>query len=174
MPENGLKETDMQIIRQNTAKYLNELKGAAILWVVFFHAQLGLDGILYEVQRIGYGGVDVFFFLSGFGLYHSLEKDADPGRYLMRRARRLLPAYLPFCAVWLAFMLPTYGLGPAASLRVAMSNVTMLGFLAGSPYYINWYTGALLVSLLLAPLFHAVLKPGKRYWLRAAGLLTCV
>ena len=84
----------------------DEIKGAAILWVVFFHAQLRLGGLLYDVQKIGYGGVDMFLFLSGFGLYHSLSRDADAGRYLLRRARRLLPAYLPFCVVWLCVMLP--------------------------------------------------------------------
>lgn len=161
----------METIRRNLTRYRNELKGLAILWVVFFHAQLGLDGWLYQVQRIGYGGVDLFFFLSGFGLYHSLEKDGDIQRYLKRRAARLLPAYLPFCLLWLAVMLPLFDFGMATSLRVAASNLTMLGFLTGAPRYINWYTGALLVSLLLAPYFHAVLKPGKRYWLRAAGLL---
>ena len=95
----------MQTIRYNLSRYRNELKGIAILWVVFFHAQLGLEGLLYQVQRIGYGGVDLFFFLSGFGLYHTLERDADLGRYLKRRARRLLPAYLPFCVVWLVVIL---------------------------------------------------------------------
>ena len=41
----------------------------------------------------------------------------------------------------------------------------------GTPLYINWYTGALLISLLLAPYFFEVVKPGKHYWLRAACLL---
>ena len=101
----------------------DEIKGAAILWVVFFHAQLGLGGLLYDVQKIGYGGVDMFLFLSGFGLYHSLSRDADAGRYLLRRARRLLPAYLPFCAVWLCVMLPLYDLGTVQSVRVAAGNL---------------------------------------------------
>lgn len=161
----------METIRQNLSRYRNELKGVAILWVVFFHAQLGLDGVWYQIQRIGYGGVDIFFFLSGFGLYHSLEKDADLGRYLKRRGERLLPSYLPFCLVWLAIMLPMNGAGLATSARIAMGNLTMLGFLSGTPLYINWYTGALLMSFLLAPFFHAVLKPGKKYWLRASVLL---
>ena len=60
----------METIRKNLSVYRNELKGLAILWVVFFHARLGLEGFLYQVQRIGYGGVDIFFFMSGFGLYH--------------------------------------------------------------------------------------------------------
>lgn len=161
----------MEQIRRNLSRYRNELKGIAILWVVFFHAHLGLDGLLYQVQRIGYGGVDIFFFMSGFGLFYSLEKDADLGRYLKRRAERILPAYLPFCLLWLAVTVPVYGLGLANAARVAMSNFSMLGFLTGAPHYINWYTGALLVSLLLAPFFHAVLKKGKHYWLRALALV---
>ena len=51
----------METIRRSLSCYRNELKGIAILWVVFFHAQLGLDGIWYQIQRIGYGGVDIFF-----------------------------------------------------------------------------------------------------------------
>lgn len=161
----------MDVIRQNLNRYRNELKGLAILWVVFFHAQLGLDGWFYQVQRIGYGGVDIFFFLSGFGLFYSLEKDSDPGRYLKRRCARLLPSYLPFCLAWLAVMLPLFDYGLATSARVAASNLTMLGFLTGSPGNINWYTGALVVSLLLAPYLYSLLKRGKHYWLRAAAVL---
>lgn len=161
----------MQIIRQNLSRYRNELKGFAILWVVFFHAQLGLSGILHDVQRIGYGGVDIFFFLSGFGLYHSLERDADLGRYLRRRGERLLPAYLPFCLVWLAVMLPLYGGGLATGLRIAAGNLTMFGYLAGVELNINWYVSAMALSLLLAPLFHAVLRCGRRFWLRSAALI---
>jgi len=161
----------MQTIRQNLSRYRNEIKGVAILWVVFFHAQLGLDGFLYQIQRIGYGGVDIFFFLSGYGLYHSLSKDADLGRYMKRRSERLLPSYLPFCLLWLAVMLPMYGGGIATSARIAMSNLSMLSFLTGTPLYINWYTGALLMSMVLAPFFYVLVKPGKKYWLRALGLL---
>ncbi len=161
----------MQLVRQNLSRYRNELKGIAILWVILFHAQLGFDGLLYQIQRIGYGGVDIFFFLSGFGLYHSLKKDSDLSNYMKRRGERLLPAYLPFCLLWLMVMLPMNGAGLAGSVKIAMSNLSMLSFLTGSPLNINWYTAALLVSLLLAPFFYALLKPEKGYWLRAAGLL---
>jgi len=161
----------METIRRSLSCYRNELKGIAILWVVFFHAQLGLDGIWYQIQRIGYGGVDIFFFLSGFGLYHSLEKDADLGRYLRRRGERLLPAYLPFCLLWLAVMLPLHGAGLASSIRIALGNLTMSGYFAGAELNINWYVSGMALSLLLAPVFHAVLRAGKRFWLRASVLI---
>lgn len=161
----------MQTIRDNLSRYRNELKGIAILWVVFFHAQLGLEDLLYQVQRIGYGGVDLFFFLSGFGLYHTLERDADLGRYLKRRARRLLPAYLPFCVVWLAVMLPLQGSGIARSLRIVAGNLTMCGFFAGVELNISWYISAMLLSILLAPLLYTVLRGEKYFWARAAALI---
>lgn len=164
----------MQTIRQNLSRYRNELKGVAILWVVFFHAQLGLSGFWHDVQRIGYGGVDIFFFLSGFGLCHSLERDADLGRYLKRRGERLLPSYLPFCLVWLAVMLPMYGGGLATSLRIAAGNLSMFGYFAGVELNINWYVSALALSMLLAPVFHAVLRGGKFFCLRAAALLAAL
>lgn len=158
-------------MQQHLRAYRDELKGLAILWVVFFHAQLGLSGVLGTVQKIGYGGVDVFLFLSGFGLYHSLEQSQQLGPYLKRRALRLLPAYLPFCLLWLCVMLPLYGLGTVQSVRMAMGNLFMLGYFAGVPM-INWYVSALAVSLLVAPVLHAVLHGAKRLLVTAAVLLS--
>ncbi len=160
----------MRRIQQYLSRSRNELKGLAILWVVFSHARLGLGGFWGDVQRIGYGGVDIFFFLSGFGLWHSLCKDADMGRYLKRRAQRLLPAYLPFCVVWLCVMLPLYGFGTVQAVRTAMGNLFMIGFFADAPAMINWYVSALAVSLLLAPCAYALLA-GARAPRRCALLL---
>lgn len=157
----------MRRVQQSIGAYRDQIKGVAILWVVFFHAQLGLDGLLYEVQKIGYGGVDLFFFLSGFGLWYSLSRDGDTGRYLVRRARRLLPAYLPFCVLWLCVMLPLYGLGTVQSVRVAAGNLLMIGFFAGTPAMINWYVSALAASLLAAPLIYSLMMRGSRPRLRA-------
>lgn len=152
----------MENFQANLRAYRNELKGAAMLWVVFFHARLGLSGFLGFIQQIGYGGVDLFFFLSGFGLYHSLAKDSDPRRYLLRRARRLLPAYLPFCCLWLCVMLPLYRFGTVQSLRTAAGNLFMLGFFANVPAMINWYISALALSLLMAPVLAGFLSKSQK------------
>lgn len=164
----------MQTIQRNLRTYRDEIKGIAILWVVFFHARLGLSGLLYDVQKIGYGGVDLFFFLSGFGLYHSLKRNHDLGSYLRRRAQRLLPAYLPFCAVWLAVMLWLTKPGAASAIRMILGNVFMVGFFSGVSVMINWYVGALALSLIAAPLFYAVLAPDvpkRALWLIAGCFL---
>lgn len=161
----------MDRVRAYLSGCRNEIKGFAILWVVLFHAQLGLEGWAYQLQRIGYGGVDLFFFLSGYGLCHSLHQDADLGRYLARRARRLLPAYIPFCVVWLAVMLPLYGAGPVTSIRIAAGNLSALGFFAEIPLLINWYPGALALCVFAAPAFYTVLARERRRALHAAVLL---
>lgn len=161
----------MHSIQHYLRTYRSEIKGVAILWVVFFHAQLGLDGFWYDVQKIGYGGVDLFFFLTGFGLYHSLEKSPDLRGYVKRRALRLLPSYLPFCLVWLAVMLPMYGGGMAASARIIAGNLTMLGYFANVPLMINWYVSALVLFMMLAPLIHACLKTDGHHWIRTLLLL---
>lgn len=152
----------------------DEIKGVAILWVVFFHAQLGLSGFWYDVQKIGYGGVDIFFFLSGFGLYHSLSRDTDLGRYFMRRAARLLPAYWPFCLVWLAVMIPLSGMGIASAVRTTAGNLLMTAFFSDAPLQINWYVSALAASLIAAPILYTCLRDGKGYWKRAGWLMMSV
>lgn len=147
--------------RRNISMYRDELKGLAILWVVLFHAQLGLSGILYDVQKIGYGGVDIFFFLTGFGLYYSLNQSSDLKGYYARRMHRIMPAYLPFCILWLCVMLPKFELGTAQSIRIITGNLLMIGFFAGVPKMINWYISALIVALVLAPVIFAFLKGAK-------------
>ena len=43
----------MENFQTNLRAYRNELKGAAMLWVVFFHARFGLSGFLGFIQQIG-------------------------------------------------------------------------------------------------------------------------
>ena len=168
MPTGGWGMTE---IRENLRLCRDELKGLAILWVVFFHAQLGLGGALGWVQGIGCGGVDMLLFLSGLGLYASLEKAPALGGYLKRRAARLLPAYLPFCALWLAVMIPALGLGAAQAVRTVMGNVFMLGYFADVPQMISWYVSLLALTLLLAPYLHAALNNAARPLLRGLFLM---
>ena len=164
----------MQTIQDSLRRHRNEIKGFAILWVVFFHAKLGLSGFLADVQQIGYCGVDIFFFLSGFGLYHSLERSSDISSYLKRRAARLLPAYLPFCLVWLVVMIPLSKMGIASAIRTVTGNFFMVGFFSGAPVIINWYVSGLLLSLVLAPFFYVFLAKEGCFPKRVLFLITCL
>lgn len=98
---------------------LDGLRGLAILLVVVFHVwQQSWWNPLIEtdagfLQRRGYMGVELFFFLSGFCLYWPLvqeEKLNRWGTYFLRRALKIVPSYLLSIALVLYFK-PTENLG---------------------------------------------------------------
>ncbi len=154
------------------SKHRNELKGFAILWVVCFHASAIFSQGGSLIAQMGYGGVEIFFFLSGFGLYHSLSKSSELSGYIKRRAKRLLPAYLPFCALWLIVMIPLYRPSLVASIRAIVGNVTMVGYFANVTPLINWYPAGLLLSLILAPFAFALIHQSKKPLITTAILIT--
>ncbi len=91
---------------------LDLMRAIAIIWVLFFHAQiLGLGTPSLAFTQLGWMGVDLFFVLSGFLIgsqwLGSCEKDASPSflSFYLRRAFRILPAYLVVVAVY--FGLPS-------------------------------------------------------------------
>ncbi len=151
----------------------NPLKGIAILWVCFFHAKLRLEGVpvIGMVQQWGYLGVDILTLLSGFGLYHSLERSPSLREYGKRRALRLLPVYLPICLLWCLLLLPRLELGLKPSLFSAFGTLTMTGYLLGAPASINWYISLLLVTILLAPLGYRLLSKSRNAYVTGAVLM---
>jgi len=166
------REASMQL-RKHLSTYRDPLKGFAILWVCLFHAKLGLEHIPFigSLQKIGYMGVDIFLLLSGMGLAHSLAKAPSAGHYLQRRAVRLLPAFLPVCILWCLHMIPALKLTGWPAVHTILGNLTMTGYLAGSPYMLNWYLTLLLVTILLAPVVFFLLKGTKKPYLICSLLL---
>ena len=58
------------------SKHRSAIMGFAILWIMLFHLHVSVDFTPFMIiKRLGYGGVDIFLFLSGFGLYYSCSKE---------------------------------------------------------------------------------------------------
>ena len=86
---------------------IDGLRALAVIGVILFHADLGLDG--------GFVGVDVFFVISGFLITSLILKDLKSNQFSIlgfweRRARRIFPALftvtlVTICASYL-FLLP--------------------------------------------------------------------
>src|SRR5437588_6588643 len=80
-------------------QFIQCLRGAAALMVVFFHFSIFLEPLVpgsVAVFSNGYLGVDIFFIISGFIIYVSTEKaTAHNGAvFLARRiCRVILPAW---------------------------------------------------------------------------------
>lgn len=161
--------------RQWVSRYREELKGLAALWIVFFHTRLFLPGDLDLLRGLGYGGVDIFLFLMGMGLERSLSKSEELRGYVLRRLRRVLPAYLPVLVLWMLLMYPTYQLSLVQNIRGVAGNLFMVGYWIGTPKVFNWYANAQFLYFLVAPLFFAVLSRSRKpFWGLVALMALCL
>ena len=142
--------------------------GIAILWIMLYHVPVHTEfPVLRFFQDIGYGGVDLFILLSGFGCYYSLDKDEDILRFFGRRLQRLLPSYLPFIIFW---MIVRYVTGQLYFTEI-FGNLTMSGWWNGAGNQFNWYVDAIVFFYLLAPYLCAAVKKSKKPYLTAFLLL---
>ncbi len=148
--------------RARVSRYRDELKGLAMLWIVWFHSGLALPGHADDLRLLGYGGVDIFLFLMGMGLCYSLQKNADLRAYLGRRMKKLLPAYLPIVIVWMAVMYPQYGFSASQVIRGIAGNLFFVGYWLQLDGIYNWFANTVFTFVLLAPAVYAVLRGDGR------------
>lgn len=149
------------------------LMGIAILLVMACHAEFRIPiwrilYPLYTVQRLLYGGVDIFFFLSGFGVCRSLDRNPDAAAFFGRRLRRVYPIYLPLAVLW---VIAWSVLTPPLPFNSVMGVLTGLGFWMQLPYQFMWFVPAILVFYLLSPCMHAFLTRRRNLHLAFAILL---
>lgn len=86
-------------------RYRPQIMGFAAMWIfvfhvrneilLFFHVPV-LNRIEIFFDNTGFCGVDIFLFLSGWGLYHAINKHSLVSFY-GRRYRRLIPAFIFTC-----------------------------------------------------------------------------
>lgn len=148
---------ELNTISQNRSA----LMGIAILWVFLFH--VGGLGIPYldTLCKKGYLGVDIFFFLSGWGLCHSLSKDPNVTQFFKRRMLKIIPSW------WII-------IGLMAVVQMIMhlphpeSFIDFILYFSGLGYFVQgcftdntsifvrfyeWYIPTLLLFYLFAPIF---------------------
>ena len=170
---------------------IDALKGIAILGVVACHAVGGaLPGIWGPLVSMGQNGVQLFFLISGYLCWQSLDRQAggcrrpslaDSLRWIGRHIGQLLPLfYLAlFCTLFFQGWNNRYWMGPSVP-RVTVGNLLahicmVFGLF---PQYSNallsleWYLGALVLFYLLAPLLYRwITTPGRAL---AFFLLACI
>jgi len=141
-----------------------ELKGIAILMVIFSHIGyfLFLDhNFLYPLSVAGGVGVNIFLFLSGFGLASSenlLSKST-----LEFYKKRLKSIFIPMWLVLTVFLLlDHFVLGRNYSFTLVLQN--FLGFFPNSDIDISinsplWYFTLILFYYLIFPLFYRKKRP---------------
>ena len=143
-------------------KYRLQIMGFAALWLFFYHTQdscllFPTTPFIGDIETLfacnGYAGADMFFFLSGIGMVHSISKHTIPQFYL----RRFLRIWPPFAisgtitAIIFKWSFPDY-----------LLTITGVSFYAKSLFSLIWFVPAIGTLYLLFPLYHQMMKRIKR------------
>ncbi|WP_299066500.1 acyltransferase [Accumulibacter sp.] len=125
---------------------IDALRGLAALAVVLFHYTTRFSD-LYSANQpptiafpYGHYGVNLFFIISGFVIFMTLDKTSKPMDFVVSRFSRLFPAY--WVAIALTFMLThLLGLpGKLVDLGAAIGNLMMIHHLLfGLPHVDSVY-----------------------------------
>lgn len=126
------------------SKHRSVIMGIAMVAIMLYHQPFSTFPGSALIHRYGMLGVDIFLFLSGFGIYFSLAKSKDKsiGSFYRRRLVRILPTAI------LAGLLVTIPCGAPTSHPWGLS-VTGLNL---------WYIRSILLLYLIAPFLFCYYK----------------
>ncbi|MBE6878448.1 MAG: acyltransferase [Ruminococcaceae bacterium] len=141
------------------SRYRSQIMGFAAIWIIIFHTWIhtfstipGLSFAEKFIVRVGFCGVDIFFFLSGIGMIFAIEKSSVPMFYY-RRIKRLV---LPFVLVGL---LKIFFNG--WSVTKFLKAITGYSFYFENMYTLLWFVPAVIAFYLLFPVYYKLLKNVK-------------
>ncbi len=149
--------------------YKNEIYGAAIIWIMLFHAidMLGLSysksfpalSIVDDLIGFGNMGVEVFLLCSGICLYFSFQKNKDIGVFLKKRIIRL---FVPVILIETVYWIYICFLSPEAYGWVAFFERELLirFWLTGDRQI--YFVSLIFACYLLYPYIYSVLFPAYR------------
>lgn len=148
---------------EDIKKYRQEVMGMATIMILMGHTVFyGPDyvhfGCLNDFITLGYSGVDIFLFLSGFGLFFSIEKNSRKVFYI-HRLHRLLPSII---GVWILY------------IAVNISSFSLSTFINPIRMMINggyWYVGFIVVAYACYPYLYSFSKEHKGWLLLLLSLL---
>ena len=145
------------------------LRGYAIFTIIMMHLVKPVtSGIIKSVASFGGGGVHVFIFVSGFGLYLSHLHQPTTGLEFLRK--RFMRVYLPYLLVLPLFVLYYWVVKNTFDLTTLTSHVFLFKMfnhtLDTSYAYSLWFISTIIQFYLFWPVIVRVLK-GKRGLLMA-------
>jgi peptidoglycan/LPS O-acetylase OafA/YrhL len=110
--------------RRERLAELDALRGLAMLVILFAY-------LSHDASALGRHGIELFFAISGFVIYVTLEGTATLGDFAISRLSRLFPAY--WAAILLTTALRAASGGAFPTRQVMLVNLTMLQDFAGVP-----------------------------------------
>ena len=149
-------------------KYRAVLMGTAILCILFCHLDLVQRKHGLPVSGLGMAssaltmGVDIFMFLSGFGLYCSFSRKKPPyGQYVKHRVSKLLPSYLAIAGT---VYLVKYAIIDREGILSFFKRLFFVPWFAEGVTH-GWFILAILVFYLVFPLIYRLVETiGRMKW----------
>lgn len=136
---------------QNIKNNRTYLMGIAMIFIIIYHFFCWVYNPI-GMYNIGYLGVDIFLFLSGFGLCYSYENNSIKTFY-KNRLTRIFPLYA--ISVCIAYIL-CYNKWEFSTF---LANLTTLGYYIDSGINrFDWYINALITLYICFPLFYLYSK----------------
>lgn len=125
--------------------------GIAIIWIMIYHIPAFASLFpqpLYFLIKTGYAGVDIFLFLSSYGLYYSLKKNPSILSFYKKRFIRILPTYY--------FAIIFFDLCNQVKITEILQSFLLIGFYIPTLQWtsFDWYIPALIIFYIIFPLIY--------------------
>lgn len=146
------------------SKFRQELMGLGIIGVLLSHlvsvGEFDTNNVFVQVLLIFKQLVYTqgFLFLSGFGLFFSMAKNADYLSFIKRRVNRL---YIPFLVMTLPFFVFQVVVR-SESIWCLLGRLTTVSFWIEGNYSGMWYVAISVLLYLLFPLYYKVVFANNR------------
>lgn len=159
---------------------IDTLRGLAAFVVMAFHYTSKYDEIYHFSGALpiavpwGYLGVNLFFVISGFVIFMTLERTRIPMDFVVSRVSRLFPAY--WAAIFITYFFTLWlGLpGKEVSFKLALMNLPMLQMLFSVPLVDGVYWTLLVEMLFYGLAFSLFLARSMHRVLFALAGLLCL
>lgn len=157
-----IQETNHNKIVKYITNYRQALMGVSILAIILYHAYVWIapqELNLLKTFTYGYTGVDIFMFLSGFGLCYSYSKNSITVFYY-RRLKRIFPLTI---LSGLIVSLFAYRYEDSVTYWDVFCNISTLYYFGLGGTYWNWFIPGIFILYTSFPLLF--------YLSKKAGLL---
>ena len=127
------------------SKYRGHIMGVATMWIALLHASMWfpIEPINW-IKLTGQGGVDIFLFLSAFGLYYSYQNDNNKFSFWKKRFVRIFPIFIPLAILRWYYNDYSFDQG-------IMMLTTLLFWVTGDRS--TWYISAIVPLYLITPYY---------------------
>lgn len=156
----------------NISLFRAQLMGIAILIIILFHVNLPRFDTFFGLKRIGNLGVDMFFLLSGIGLWFSWVKTPSFRHFLTRRYLRVYPAWLLMACL---YYIPRFHGGDWLAWLDLLLDITINWDFWLHDELTFWYIPATMMLYLFAPAYMELIRRHPLYrWLPVGMIAWCV